>query len=75
MMLTDLVLEGYEQVNLFMSGADQRLAVLYKTIGKLNRRRDRVRLTNQSFNPDRSMKQQFLSTCYTTKWKDILLVE
>jgi DNA polymerase V len=42
--LTDLVPEGFEQENLFTSGVDQHLAVLYKTINKLNRRRDQIRL-------------------------------
>jgi DNA polymerase V len=72
--LSDFVPEGYQEPGLFTDTPDERLMVLSKVMDKLNAQhgRDRVRLAGQGYNPTWHMKQQWLSPCYTTRWRDIL---
>ncbi|MCK8495826.1 Y-family DNA polymerase [Spirosoma sp. RP8] len=75
--LSDLVPMDYQQGHLFADGPDARLAKLSPVVDKLNQRhgRDKVRLAGAGYNPTWHHKRQYLSPCYTTQWKDILLVK
>ena len=72
--LSDFVPDSFQQPGLFTDVADERLATLSQVMDKINTRygRDRVRVAGQGFSPTWHMKQQWLSPCYTTLWKDIL---
>lgn len=74
--LTDLVPYDYRQKGVFVDGPDERLIKLSKLVDKLNYRygRDKIRLGSQDYNPEWPMLQRYLSPCYTTRWKDILVV-
>ena len=72
--LSDFVPDNFRQPGLFTNVADERLLKLSRVMDRINTRhgRDRVRVAGQGFSPTWPMKQQWLSPCYTTRWKDIL---
>lgn len=72
--LSDFAPDEVREPGLFTELPDERFAKLNTVMDKLNHRygRDRVRLAAQGYNPTWKMKQQWLSPCYTTRWKDIL---
>lgn len=72
--LSDFVAEGFQQTDLFTELPDERAAKLSQVMDKMNSRfgRDRVRVAGQGYNPTWHMKQQWLSPCHTTRWKDML---
>jgi len=74
--LNDLVDDTFRQECLFTSEPDPKLGRLAQIVDQLNYRhgRDKVRLAAQGYSPAWKMKQQWLSPCYTTRWKDILRV-
>ncbi|GAB3512297.1 Y-family DNA polymerase [Spirosoma knui] len=74
--LSDLVPDTYRQTSLTNNVPDERLVNLYRVIDRLNHRhgRDRVRLAAQGNDPTWQTKRQWVSPCYTTRWKDILTV-
>lgn len=74
--MSNLVPADYRQKGVFVEGPDERLIKLAGVLDKLNHRhgRDRVRLASQGFDPDWGHRQEHLSPCYTTRWKDILTV-
>ena len=73
--LSDFVPDSFQQPGLFTDVADERLATLSRVMDQINTRygRDRVRVAGQGFSPTWHMKQQWLSPCYTTRWKNILM--
>lgn len=75
--LSDFVPDTFQQPGLFTEVANERLAKLSRVMDQINARhgRDRVRVAGQGFSPTWHMKQQWLSPCYTTRWKDILLAK
>ncbi|MBC8155778.1 MAG: DUF4113 domain-containing protein [Bacteroidetes bacterium] len=75
--LSGLVPIDHRQGNVFTSGPDERLVKLSKIIDKLNSRygRDKLRIAGAGYDPTWHHKQQWMSPCYTTRWKDILVVE
>ncbi|GAA4461795.1 Y-family DNA polymerase [Nibrella saemangeumensis] len=75
--LSDFTPENHRQPGLYSGSLDERLVKLSGVMDKLNTRhgRDKVRLAAQGFCPTWQMKQQWLSPCYTTRWKDILVVK
>ncbi|GAB2547346.1 Y-family DNA polymerase [Spirosoma aerophilum] len=74
LILSNFVPFDYRQKGVFVEGPDERLLKLAGTIDRLNKRhgRDFVRLASQNPHPDWSHRQEHLSKCYTTRWKDIL---
>ena len=72
--LSDFVPDNFQQPGLFTEVSNERLATLSRAMDQINARhgRDRVRVAGQAFSPTWHMKQQWLSPCYTTRWKDIL---
>lgn len=74
--MSNLVPADYRQKGVFVDGPDERLIKLAGVLDNLNNRhgRDRVRLASQGFDPDWGHRQEHLSPCYTTRWKDILTV-
>lgn len=77
LIMTDLVPADYRQKGVFVDGPDERLIQLAGVVDKLNQRygQNKIRLASQLYNPDWPMQRQFLSPCYTTRWKDILRVK
>jgi DNA polymerase V len=75
--LSNLVPDTYRQKGVFVEGPNERLIKLAKVVDRINHRhgQDRVRLASQDFNPDWTMKQQFLSKRYTTRWEEILVAK
>ncbi|MFD2937089.1 Y-family DNA polymerase [Spirosoma flavum] len=73
-MLIGLVPSDYRQKGIFAEGPNEKLLTLATVVDKLNYRygQDKLRLASQMYNPDWPMKQEYLSKCYTTRWKDIL---
>jgi DNA polymerase V len=76
-MLSNLVPDGHRQPSFFCDARDERLVKLYQVVDRLNHRhgRDKVRLAAQGYDPTWHHKQQWISPCYTTRWKDILVVK
>ena len=72
--MSNLVPVDHRQKGVFVEGPDERLIRLAGVMDKLNHRhgRDRVRLASQGSDPDWGHRQEYLSPCYTTRWKDIL---
>ena len=75
--MSNLVPADYRQKGVFVDGPDERLIQVASVLDKLNKLygRDRVRLASQGGEPDWGHKREFLSQCYTTDWKDILIVK
>jgi DNA polymerase V len=65
----------HRQTGLFTPGPDERLIKLSGVMDKLNTKhgRDRVRLAQQQYAPDWTMRQQWVSKRYTTNWKDLIV--
>lgn len=76
-MLSNLVPDTHRQESLFCDTRDERLIKLHQVVDRLNHRhgRDKVRLAAQGYDPTWKTKQQWVSPCYTTRWKDILVVQ
>ncbi|GAB3789062.1 Y-family DNA polymerase [Spirosoma horti] len=77
-MLTDLVDWDHRQFSVFDVEPDERWKRVYSAVDRINHRhgRGRVRLASQGFTESAwLMKQNFRSPCYTTRWKDILVVK
>lgn len=72
--LSDFVPEGFQEPGLFTELPDERLSKLSQVMDRVNARhgRDKVRLAGQGYDPAWHMKQQWVSPCYTTRWKEIL---
>ena len=77
LIMTDLVPTDYRQKGVFVEGPDERLIRLAGVVDKLNHRygQDKLRLASQLYNPDWPMQRQYLSPCYTTRWREILVVK
>jgi DNA polymerase V len=75
--MSNLVPADHRQKGVFVEGPDERLIKLATVMDTLNHQhgRDRVRLASQGGDPDWGHKQAFLSPCYTTRWKDSLVVK
>ena len=73
--LTGLMPADHRQGGIFTSGPDERLITLSKVMDKVNHRygRDKLRVAGAGYDPTWHHKQQWMSPCYTTKWKDILV--
>lgn len=77
-MLTDLVDWDHRQFSVFQEKPDERWKQIYLAVDRINARfgRGRIRLASQGFTESIwLMKQNFRSPCYTTRWKDILIVK
>lgn len=63
--------------DLFEGELDPRLLKLLPTVERLNQKlgRDKVRFASQGFRHPWKMKQRWLSKCYTTRWKDIIIAK
>ena len=75
--LNDLVDWDHRQFSVFQEEPDERWKKAYLAVDRINNRfgRGRVRLASQGYTESSwLMKQNFLSPCYTTRWKDILTV-
>jgi DNA polymerase V len=75
--LSELVPDSHRQPSFFCDARDERLVKLYQTVDLLNHRHglNKVRLAAQGYDPTWRTKQQWVSPCYTTRWKDILVVK
>lgn len=74
-MLSNFVPDGHRQPSFFCDARDERLVKLHQVVDRLNHRhgRDKVRLAAQGYDPTWKTRQQWVSPCYTTRWKDILV--
>ena len=74
--LSGLVPADHRQGDVFTSGPDERLVTLSKVMDKVNHRygRGKLRVAGAGYDPSWQHKQQWMSPCYTTRWKDILSV-
>jgi len=72
--LANFVPADYRQIGLFVASPDERLIKLSGVMDKVNAKhgRNRVRLAQQPYSPDWTMRQQWVSKGYTTNWKDII---
>lgn len=75
--LSNLVPDTHRQASFFCDTPNERLVNLYRVVDRLNHRhgRDKVRLAAQGYDPTWKTRQQWISSCYTTRWKDILVVK
>jgi DNA polymerase V len=74
--LSGLVPDEYRQGRLFTSEPDERLRTLSKVMDRVNHRygRDKLRVAGAGYDPSWHHKRERVSPCYTTRWKDILVV-
>ncbi|KAB7726689.1 DUF4113 domain-containing protein [Rudanella paleaurantiibacter] len=75
--LSNLVPDTHRQASFFCDTPDERHIKLHQVVDRLNHRhgRDKVRLAVQGYDATWHHKQQWVSPCYTTRWKDILVVK
>lgn len=76
LILNNLVPSDHRQYDLYRSAPDERLTTLMERIDQLNYRygRDTVRLASAGYDSSWQIRRNFLSPCYTTRWKEILRV-
>jgi DNA polymerase V len=77
LILSALQPDSHQTPDLFDGELDPRLLKLLPTVEQLNRKmgRDKVRFAAQGFRHPWKMKQRWLSRCYTTRWKDIIIAK
>ena len=77
LILSALQPDTHQTPDLFEGELDPRLLKLLPTVERLNQKlgRDKVRFAAQGFNHQWKMKQRWLSPCYTTRWKDIIITQ
>ncbi len=74
---SDLRPDSHQTPDIFEGELDPRLLRLLPTLEQVNKKlgRDTVRFAVQGFKHSWKMKQRWLSKCYTTRWKDIIIVK
>ncbi|MGF7219172.1 hypothetical protein GGR92_005354 [Spirosoma lacussanchae] len=77
LILSALQPDTHQTPDAFEGELDPRLLKLLPTVERLNSRlgRDKVRFAAQGFNHHWKMKQRCLSSCYTTRWSDIIITK
>ncbi|ADB42797.1 Y-family DNA polymerase [Spirosoma linguale] len=77
LILSALQPDTHQTPDVFEGELDPRLLKLLPTVERLNSKlgRDKVRFAAQGFNHLWKMKQRWLSPCYTTHWKDIIITK
>lgn len=77
LILSSLQPDSQQTPDLFEGELDPRLIKLLPTVERLNQKlgRDKVRFASQGFCHHWKMKQRWLSRCYTTRWKDIIITK
>lgn len=75
LILSALQPDSHQTPDLFEGELDPRLLKLLPSVEQLNQKlgRDKVRFASQGFDHAWKMKQRWLSPCYTTRWKDIII--
>ena len=77
LMLSGLQPDTYQTPDIFEGELDPRLLKLQPTVERLNQKfgREKIRFAAQGFDHSWKMKQRWLSPCYTTRWKDIIITK